>query len=107
MTKHPIWHNPAECSANLCASEPWLQCGNPTREPKSPTLSEEIAMNPVARSASGFLDSLSADDFEAIRPNLRTVELSQERLLIEAGDAIEHVYLPHSGVVSHVVALEP
>jgi CRP-like cAMP-binding protein len=63
-------------------------------------------MNPVARSASGFLASLSADDFEAIRPNLRTVELSQERLLIEAGDAIEHVYLPHSGVVSHVVELE-
>jgi CRP-like cAMP-binding protein len=63
-------------------------------------------MNPMARSASGFLASLSADDFEAIRPNLRTVELSQERLLIEAGDAIEHVYLPHSGVVSHVVELE-
>jgi CRP-like cAMP-binding protein len=63
-------------------------------------------MNPVARSASGFLASLSADDFEAIRPNLRTVELSQERLLIKVGDAIEHVYLPHSGVVSHVVELE-
>ena len=63
-------------------------------------------MNPVARSANGFLASLSADDFEAIRPNLRTVELSQERLLIEAGDAIEHVYLPHSGVVSHIVELE-
>ena len=63
-------------------------------------------MNPVARSASGFLASLSADDFEAIRPNLRTVELSQERLLIEAGDAIEQVYLPHSGVISHVVELE-
>jgi CRP-like cAMP-binding protein len=63
-------------------------------------------MNPVARSANGFLASLSADDFDAIRPNLRTVELSQERLLIEVGDAIEHVYLPHSGVVSHVVELE-
>jgi CRP-like cAMP-binding protein len=63
-------------------------------------------MNPVAWSASGFLASLSADDFEAIRPNLRTVELSQERLLIKVGDAIEHVYLPHSGVVSHVVELE-
>jgi len=63
-------------------------------------------MNPVARSASGFLASLSADDFEAIRPNLRTVELSQERLLIEVGNAIEHVYLPHSGVVSHIVELE-
>ena len=63
-------------------------------------------MNPVARSASGFLASLNADDFEAIRPNLRTVELWQERLLIKVGDAIEHVYLPHSGVVSHVVELE-
>jgi CRP-like cAMP-binding protein len=60
-------------------------------------------MNSVARSANGLLASLNADDFEAIRPHLRTVEISQECSLIELGEAITHVYLPHSGVVSLVV----
>src|ERR1700694_4980598 len=57
-------------------------------------------MNSVARSANGLLASLSADDFEAISPHLRTAEISQECSLIELGEAITHVYLPHSGVVS-------
>jgi CRP-like cAMP-binding protein len=63
-------------------------------------------MDSTARSANGFLASLSADDFEAIRPHLRAVELSQERLLDKIGDPIKHAYLPHSGVVSRVVELE-
>jgi CRP-like cAMP-binding protein len=56
--------------------------------------------------ANRFLASLSADDFEAIRPHLRTVQLSQDHLLVKVGEAIKHVYLPHSGVVSRVVELE-
>lgn len=63
-------------------------------------------MDSVARSANGLLASLDDDDFEAIRPHLRTVQLSQGRSLLELGEAIEHVYLPHSGVVSLVVGLE-
>jgi len=63
-------------------------------------------MDPVARSANGFLASLSAEDFEAIRPHLRTIQFAQERLLAKAGDEIQHVYLPHSGVVSFIVELE-
>jgi CRP-like cAMP-binding protein len=63
-------------------------------------------MDPVARSANGFLASLSAEDFEAIRPHLRTVRFSQERLLAKAGDEIQHIYLPHSGVVSSIVKLQ-
>jgi hypothetical protein len=34
------------------------------------------------------LASLSADDFEAIYPHLRTIELSPERSLIELGEVI-------------------
>src|SRR6202051_3478311 len=64
-----------------------------------------ISMDSAARPANGLLASLSADDFEAIRPHLRTVELSQERSLFELGETIKQVYLPHTGVVSLIVGL--
>jgi CRP-like cAMP-binding protein len=63
-------------------------------------------MESVARSANGFLASLSMDDFEAIRPHLRTVHLLQDRVLFQAGEPNPRVYLPHSCVVSLVVELE-
>jgi CRP-like cAMP-binding protein len=62
-------------------------------------------MDSAARSSNVVLASLSADDFEAIRPHLRTIELSPERSLIRLGEAITQVYLPHSGVVSFIVEL--
>jgi CRP-like cAMP-binding protein len=62
-------------------------------------------MDSAAQSSNVVLASLSADDFEAIRPHLRTVELSPERPLIRLGEAITQVYLPHSGVVSFIVEL--
>jgi CRP-like cAMP-binding protein len=62
-------------------------------------------MDSAASTRNGFLASLSAGDLEAIRPHLRTVELSPERSLIELGEAIMQVYLPHSGGVSLVVEL--
>jgi CRP-like cAMP-binding protein len=57
------------------------------------------------RSPNGFLSSLAADDFELVGPHLRTVELTPESILVEAGDEIKRVYLPHSGVISLVVNL--
>ena len=62
-------------------------------------------MDSAAPTRNGFLASLSADDLEAMRPHLRTVELSPERSLIELGETIMRVYLPHSGGVSLVVEL--
>jgi CRP-like cAMP-binding protein len=69
-------------------------------------LSEELSMHSVARSANGLSASLSDEDFEAIRPHLKTVELPQDRSLIELGEAVKYVYLPHGGVVSLVVVFE-
>jgi CRP-like cAMP-binding protein len=63
-------------------------------------------MDTASQPTNGLLASLSSDDFEAIRPHLRTVELTPERSLIQLGEAIKQVYLPHSGVVSLVVELE-
>jgi CRP-like cAMP-binding protein len=62
-------------------------------------------MDSEARSQNGLLRSLSADDFEALCPHLRTVTLSQSRVLAKVGDPVTHVYLPHSGVISLFVEL--
>ena len=44
---------------------------------------KEAPLDSAPRSPNGFLSSLNADDFELIRPHLRTVELVQESVLIE------------------------
>jgi CRP-like cAMP-binding protein len=51
------------------------------------------------------LSALPADDFELIRPHLRTVDLVQDLVLVEVDDALNRAYLPHSGVISLVVKL--
>ena len=62
-------------------------------------------MDSAPRSSNGFLSALSADDFELIRPHLRTVDLVQEFVLVETDETIKRAYLPHKGVISLVVRL--
>jgi CRP-like cAMP-binding protein len=59
----------------------------------------------AARSPNGFLSTLDADDFELIRPHLRTVDLAPESVLVEVDEALKRAYLPHKGVISLVVKL--
>ncbi len=62
-------------------------------------------MNSAPRSQNGFLSSLTADDFELIRPHLRTADLTQDMVLVEVDEALKRAYLPHKGVISLVVKL--
>jgi CRP-like cAMP-binding protein len=62
-------------------------------------------MGSVARSPNEFLSALAADDFELIRPHLRTVDLAPESTLVETDETLKRAYLPHSGVISLVVKL--
>lgn len=62
-------------------------------------------MDTTPRSPNGFLSALSADDFELIRPHLRTVDLAQDFVLAEVGQPLKRAYLPHRGVISLVVNL--
>jgi CRP-like cAMP-binding protein len=62
-------------------------------------------LDSAARSPNGFLSSLAADDFELIRPHLRTVELVPELVLVEVGEPQKRAYLPHRGVISLIVKL--
>jgi CRP-like cAMP-binding protein len=51
------------------------------------------------------LSSLTADDFELIRPYLRTVDLVHESVLVSVGETLKRAYMPHRGVISLVVNL--
>jgi CRP-like cAMP-binding protein len=62
-------------------------------------------LDSISRPPNGFLASLSASDFELIRPHLRTVDLAQDTTLIEVDETLKRAYLPHRGVISLVVKL--
>jgi CRP-like cAMP-binding protein len=62
-------------------------------------------LDSAPRSQNGFLSSLTADDFESIRPHLRTADLNQDMVLVEVDEALTRAYLPHNGVSSLVVKL--
>src|SRR5450756_3211471 len=62
-------------------------------------------MDSLPRSPNGFLASLAADDFDLIRPHLRTVDLAPELVLVEVGETLKRAYLPQRGVISLVVKL--
>ena len=62
-------------------------------------------MDLAPRPPNGFLSALTADDFELIRPHLRTIDLVAECVLVEVGETLRRAYLPHRGVISLVVKL--
>ena len=62
-------------------------------------------MTPAPRPPNGFLASLAEDDFEMIRPHLKTVDLAHEQVLAEVDEALKRAYLPHRGLISLVVRL--
>jgi CRP-like cAMP-binding protein len=59
----------------------------------------------ASTSPNGLLASLRPADLELLRPHLALVELQSETVLFEAGDKVDHVYFPHSGIISLVVEL--
>jgi CRP-like cAMP-binding protein len=52
-----------------------------------------------------LLASLPRADFERLLPHLATVLLEQGTVLIEAGDEVDQIYFPHSGMLSLLAVL--
>jgi CRP-like cAMP-binding protein len=52
-----------------------------------------------------LLASLVPADFELLQPHLKPTELKNETVLYEAGDPVDRVFFPHSGIISLVVEL--
>ena len=51
-----------------------------------------------------FLARLPRMDFEFLQPHLKLVEMRHPSLLAEAGNKVTHIYFPHGGGISLVVA---
>ena len=64
-----------------------------------------MILEATSRPPNGFLSALSSDDYELVRPFLRSFTLAQDLVLIEAGDTLTRAVLPHHGVISLVVNL--
>jgi CRP-like cAMP-binding protein len=62
-------------------------------------------MEESLRSPNRLLASLNPTDFELLQPHFKPVDLVQEAVLFEAGDPIDRVYFPYSGIISLVVVL--
>ncbi len=62
-------------------------------------------MEAMVRPPNGFLSALAADDYELIRPHLRTGEMPHEAVLAETGETLKRAYFPHRGVISLIVKL--
>src|SRR5665213_2195098 len=67
------------------------------------TALDSAPRSPAPRPPNGFLSALNADDFELIRPHLKTADLLQELVLVEVDDTLKRAYLPHRGIISLVV----
>jgi len=57
------------------------------------------------RPANRLLAALPDDDFDLLRPHLRTVTLSARQVLHRQGERVRALYFPNGGVVSLVTAL--
>jgi hypothetical protein len=53
-----------------------------------------------------FLATLPLHDFSLLAPHLRTSRLERGVMLHDVGEEIEHVYFPHSGMVSLVAVMQ-
>src|SRR5262249_58175329 len=53
-----------------------------------------------------FLATLLPHDFSLLAPHLRTAPLERGVMLHDVGEEIEHVYFPHTGMVSLVAVMQ-
>src|SRR4029450_8076548 len=53
-----------------------------------------------------FLAALPPHDFSLLAPHLRMIALERGTMLHDVGDDLEHVYFPHSGMVSLVAVMQ-
>src|SRR5258707_14564693 len=53
-----------------------------------------------------FLATLPPHEFSLLAPHLRTMPLDRGVMLQDIGEEIEHVYFPHTGMVSLVAVMQ-
>ena len=81
-----------------------MTCIAATQRPDLP-VTQEATLDLTPRTTNGFLSSLAADDFELIRPHLKSADPATDSVLVGAGEALRRAWLPHRGVISLIVNL--
>src|SRR5262245_66452563 len=79
--------------------------GLPCRERPMAFAISSASLRKLNPQSNRFLAALPAQDFALVAPHLRSVSLEHGAALHEAGDDIEHVYFPQSGMISLVVVM--
>jgi len=62
-------------------------------------------MASIHQSQNMLLAALPSADFELLRPNLQTIDMSRGLVLVSGGDIPKRAYFPHSGVIASCVTL--
>jgi CRP-like cAMP-binding protein len=62
-------------------------------------------MPSIRHPSNSLLQALPRAELEALRPHLQSVELVRDTVLVEAGSAQTHIYLPNGGAISMMVRL--
>src|SRR5262249_12179891 len=65
-----------------------------------------LARQPEHGRFNRFLASLPPHDFSLLVPHLHTITLKRGVMLHDVGEEIEHVYFPHTGMVSLVAVMQ-
>jgi CRP-like cAMP-binding protein len=60
----------------------------------------------ASRGRNRLLAALQPSDFALLSPHLRDLHFKQEVLLQEAGDLIDHIYFPQTGMISVLAAMQ-
>src|SRR6201986_471198 len=81
-----------------------MTCIAATQRPDLPAR-QEATLDLSPRAANGFLSALAADDFELVRPHLKTADLLPDSVLVGAGETLRRAWLPQRGVISLIVNL--
>jgi CRP-like cAMP-binding protein len=64
-----------------------------------------LSPNPGIPLDNKLLSSLPRDQMELLAPHMMTKQLAQGVMLLEAGEEFDHVYFPHSGMLSLLVVM--
>jgi hypothetical protein len=67
--------------------------------PSLPRVKSEAAPDTSTSFIERILASLSADDFQLVRPHLRTGELTHDQALPQVGETLKRAYLPHRDLI--------
>src|SRR5580765_630909 len=77
----------------------------PQEGPDRPGGTNSVHANDLGPISNKLLNALPQSDFQLLHPRLTTIHLAQGTVLYEAGNEVDEVYFPLSGMISLLVVM--